>query len=212
MDSREGVRRASIQQLQQQLDQNSPQSQNRYLISQGTSHLDMRAIQSGGNGTKTPTGVSSSPQIKGVLQLGRASNTGTQVIVTAQSEDQLEPHNMPASLQRAPSFEQDHHRSFLDNKVYFIISVSFGLFYFLDVFVGMFMLQREYTFNEGKYFDSRSRQNELLTRPYDIIEIVLLAIFVIEDIIKLAFTSRLTKRGVSYFFNLLMIHFNSSRG
>ena len=63
-------------------------------------------------------------------------------MVTGSEEEHLDPHNMPPSLLRAPSFEQEHHKSFLDNKLYFIASIFLGLFYFLVVFVGMFMVQR----------------------------------------------------------------------
>lgn len=116
----------------------------------------------------------------------------------------------------------------------------FGLFYFLDVFVGMFVLQREYnlydayqyrtvtpyppapalngtkseganatsgnatlpstsvanvttTYDVVSGYDSEERQSAILHKPYDIIEFVLLAIFIVENIVKLAFTTRATK-------------------
>lgn len=71
-----------------------------------------------------------------------------------------------------------------------------GLFYFIDVFVGMFLIQSEYSSNAEYFFDTKLRQSKLLERPYDIIEFVLLGAFVIEDIIKLAFTTRQSKRVI----------------
>lgn len=42
------------------------------------------------------------------------------------------------------SVEKSQTRSFLENKVYFIAAVIFSLFYFLDVFIGMFMIHNEF--------------------------------------------------------------------
>jgi hypothetical protein len=42
-------------------------------------------------------------------------------------------------------------------------------------------------------YDSEERQGAILGHAYDIIEFVLLAIFIIENIVKLAFTTRQTK-------------------
>lgn len=48
---------------------------------------------------------------------------------------------MPASLSRPPIFDDESSKtSFLESKTYLIIAIIFGLFYFLDVFVGMFMI------------------------------------------------------------------------
>ena len=39
-------------------------------------------------------------------------------------------------------------------------------------------------------YDAESRQDAILDHAYDIIEFVLLAIFIVENIVKLAFTTR----------------------
>jgi hypothetical protein len=41
-------------------------------------------------------------------------------------------------------------KSLFENRGYITTIVVLGLFYFFDVFIGMFMLYREYT-NEGAY-------------------------------------------------------------
>lgn len=51
-------------------------------------------------------------------------------------------------------------------------------------------------------YDAKERQSRILEKPYDIIEFVILAVFVIENIVKLAFTTRQTKR-VSNLFRVL---------
>jgi len=56
------------------------------------------------------------------------------------------------------------------------------------------MIQKHYTYNEGRQFDSTLRYNGLVSQPYDIIELALLGLMVVENILKLAFTTRLTKK------------------
>ena len=53
---------------------------------------------------------------------------------------------MPSSLRRAVKFESEPtaKRGFLENKAYLMISLILSLFYFLDVFVGMFIIQTKY--------------------------------------------------------------------
>lgn len=65
-----------------------------------------------------------------------------------------------------------------------------SLFYFFDVFIGMFMLFREYE-RDGPYQYEQNEKNYSLTdRPYDIIELILLIIIVLEFIVKSIFTTR----------------------
>jgi hypothetical protein len=44
-------------------------------------------------------------------------------------------------------------KSFLENKCYFIVSVIICLFYFLDVFIGMFIMNNDYTQTGSIFFE-----------------------------------------------------------
>ncbi len=94
----------------------------------------------------------------------------------------------------------------MKSKLYFIGTLILAIAYFLDVFIGMFMIQKEYTPIEdespGKVFNGHLRLSEILDKSYIIIEIVLLAIMVIEDVSKLALCTRLTTKRV-----IILLHF-----
>jgi hypothetical protein len=62
-----------------------------------------------------------------------------------------------------------------------------AIFYFLDVFIGMFMIQAAY--GSGSTFNVSERQAQILKQPSDIIEVVLLALMVLECLVKLSLTS-----------------------
>ena len=87
---------------------------------------------------------------------------------------------------------------FLENKLYFILAVIIGLFYFLDVFVGMFMIYHEYSMDGATIFENNERNYGMKERPYDVIEVILLGLMVIEDVVKLAFTTRYTSKVLFY--------------
>jgi hypothetical protein len=82
------------------------------------------------------------------------------------------------------------------SKIYFVGTLILAIAYFLDVFIGMFMIQRSYTSNNGKLFDGDSRYQAIFNEECIIIEIVLLAIMVVEDVSKLALCTRLTGKKV----------------
>ena len=46
----------------------------------------------------------------------------------------------------------------------------------------------------GRVFDNESRQKELVTQPYDIVEIALLAAISLDVLVKLAFTTKHSRR------------------
>ena len=81
----------------------------------------------------------------------------------------------------------------LEHKAYFIFTLMFCLFYFLNVFIGMFMINNEYT-DSLTNFELRETNYTLTERTYDVIEVVLLGIMVIENVVKMAFTTRQTKK------------------
>lgn len=68
--------------------------------------------------------------------------------------------------------------------------VLLGLFYFFDVFIGMFMLYREYTVEGAFQYEFNENNYTLSDRPYDIIELILLAIILSDAILKTIFSSR----------------------
>lgn len=90
----------------------------------------------------------------------------------------------------------------MKSKLYFIGTLILAVAYFLDVFIGMFMIQKEFTSTNdevnkgGKVFNGDSRISNILEESYIIIEIVLLAIMVVEDVSKLALCTRLTTKKV----------------
>jgi len=92
----------------------------------------------------------------------------------------------------------------MKSKIYFICTLVLAIAYFLDVFIGMFMVQKGYTKLgkdgeenvNGKLFDGEKRLTEILDKSYIIIEIVLLAIMVVEDVSKLALCTRLSTKKV----------------
>ena len=111
-------------------------------------------------------------------------------------------HNRIVNISpKASTFPEDSNsiaeivsQSFLESKLYFIVAVIIGLFYFLDVFVGMFMIYREYS-NDGYFiFENNERNYGLEHRPYDVIEVILLGVMLIEGVVKLAFTTRYTRK------------------
>lgn len=81
-------------------------------------------------------------------------------------------------------------KSLFENRGYITTIVVLGLFYFFDVFIGMFMLYREYS-NEGAYQYEQNESNYKFTdRPYDIIELILLGLILIDAIVKTIFSTR----------------------
>lgn len=99
------------------------------------------------------------------------------------------------------SVEKGH--SFLENKVYFIVVVIFSLFYFLDVFIGMFMIHNEYILLGAHSYDLAEQGYRMKDRVYDMIEVALLGLMVIENVVKLAFTTRQTRK-VRVSFNFIL--------
>lgn len=43
------------------------------------------------------------------------------------------------------------------SKIYFICTLILAIAYFLDVFIGMFIIQKNYSSNAGKLFDGEAR-------------------------------------------------------
>ena len=70
-----------------------------------------------------------------------------------------------------------------------ILAVS----YFVDVFVGMFLLHKQYNNTDLKgaiTFENDRRFKEFITQPYNPIEIGILAYMFFENLIKLVFTTK----------------------
>ena len=70
-----------------------------------------------------------------------------------------------------------------------ILAVS----YFVDVFVGMFFLHKEYNNTDFKgaiTFENDRRFKEFITQHYNPIEIGILAYMLFENLIKLVFTTK----------------------
>ena len=85
----------------------------------------------------------------------------------------------------------------MKSKIYFILTLILSIAYFVDVFIGMFMIQRNYTDNAGRIFYSDARYQALMNETYIIIEIVFLGIMVVEDVSKLALCTRLSGKRVT---------------
>lgn len=84
----------------------------------------------------------------------------------------------------------------------FIITSS--LFYFLIVFIGLFIINNDYEQNERLVKDASDKESVFTNRSYLIVEIVALAIVVLESITKLAFTTKQSKK-VIYIVSLFII-------
>jgi hypothetical protein len=81
----------------------------------------------------------------------------------------------------------------MENKAYITFYIMLAVAYFIDVFVGLFIIDNNYKnlIPEYKYDGKISK---LRSRVFDIIEIALLATIIIEIIIKIAFTTKLQKQ------------------
>lgn len=140
--------------MQQQAEANSPTSQNRYLLAntmtKGGMSTTMGAPTGGGNaaiaGLNLPTMSGGSAMVNGPNNAAAGLVLGSKSTPLTNDDDHLDMsnHNVPLSLLRAPKFSNNdgsgENRDFLSNKAYFIITLLMGIFYFIDVFVGMFLL------------------------------------------------------------------------
>ena len=81
-------------------------------------------------------------------------------------------------------------KNIFENRAYISTFVLLGLFYFFDVFIGMFMLYREYEQDGPIKYLYNENHYSLTDRPYDIIELILLAILLTEIIAKAIFTTK----------------------
>jgi len=73
------------------------------------------------------------------------------------------------------------------------MTLILGLAYFVDVFVGMFLLHREYYKTDikgGIYFDNDKRYADFIKQHYNPIEIAILAFMVIENLLKLVYAMK----------------------
>ena len=77
----------------------------------------------------------------------------------------------------------------MEHRAYTIAFISFGLFYFLDVFIGMLLLNTDYASMGPFAFDLIETNYGLIERPYDVIEVVLLAIMIVENVVKIGYSS-----------------------
>jgi hypothetical protein len=68
--------------------------------------------------------------------------------------------------------------------------ITIGVLYFIDVFVGMLLVMEQFD-NEGAYeFLKAEETYKLNDRPYDIIEIGLIILIVLETAAKVAFSTK----------------------
>ena len=73
------------------------------------------------------------------------------------------------------------------------MTLILGLAYFVDVFVGMFLVHREYYKTDikgGIYFDNDKRYADFIKQHYNPIEIAILAFMVIENLLKLVYAMK----------------------
>ena len=75
-----------------------------------------------------------------------------------------------------------------------MFTVTSSLFYFLIVFIGLFIINNDYEQNERLVKDVSDEESVFSNRSYLIVEIVALAIVVLESITKLAFTTKYSKK------------------
>ena len=76
----------------------------------------------------------------------------------------------------------------MQNKAFSIYIIILGIFYFVDVFVGMLLQYSTYK-NDQSSFVQQEDTYHLSDRPYDIIEIGLISLIVLETAVKIAFSS-----------------------
>jgi hypothetical protein len=83
--------------------------------------------------------------------------------------------------------------NFFESKLYLMMTIILALAYFVDVFVGMFLLHREYLITDMKSavnFDNDRRYKEFIQQHYNPIEIALLSFMVLENLIKLVYATK----------------------
>ena len=76
------------------------------------------------------------------------------------------------------------------------------LLYFFDVFIGMFFVSQQYDDNP-ELTKKALGVEELSGRSYNIIEIILLAVMSFDAVLKLALTTRQSKRVILHYFYLI---------
>lgn len=73
---------------------------------------------------------------------------------------------------------------------YFILSIV----YFLDVLIGLFLIDHEYSVKGLDNFRNHEQNYKLKSRQFDAVEVGLLCIIILEIIVKLTYTSRNHKK------------------
>ena len=86
------------------------------------------------------------------------------------------------------------HSSWIENIICALFATTSSLFYFLIVFIGLFIINNDYVQNNRLVNDVSDEESVFTNRSYLIVEIVALAIVVLESITKLAFTTKYSKK------------------
>lgn len=77
-----------------------------------------------------------------------------------------------------------------ENRGYIAIEIILSLFYFANVFIGMLLLYSEYE-KEGPYqYHLNEEHYTLMDRSYDIIEVILLGLILLDTLFKVVFASK----------------------
>jgi hypothetical protein len=124
----------------------------------------------------------------------RSAEKSSKILLSDQSFDYK---NGVGNLSTSPlnSSSEVHQRFVLDNKIYYLFAITLSVFYFIDVFVGMLLIHDEYLTNSLQY--ALNEENYKMTsRAYDIIEVILLGIIVLDDIAKIVYTVRFMKKVI----------------
>lgn len=76
----------------------------------------------------------------------------------------------------------------MQSKTFSAVTCLIALGYFVDVFVGMLLIYADYEHEGGSEFQSSEDSYRLTDRPYDIVEIALLMICIINGVLEFSLT------------------------
>lgn len=88
----------------------------------------------------------------------------------------------------------------MQSKTYTALVVILGIFYFIDVFAGMIVLENQYKIDGAPEYNLyRGHHYSLVRHPYDIVEIALLSLILVESTVKIMIAVSKKDHLVSFF-------------
>ena len=114
-------------------------------------------------------------------------------------ENQLDTSPSPIVSPRNETCSKNN--AFLDSKLYLAGSVLLCLLYFTVVFAGMLIIHKEYEWEEPFRSTRNENNSDMIDRPYDIVEAIVLGVMILELTMKVTLASlkRIKVRNISFF-------------